>query len=132
MQMWLKEKGRGGAARAWRDATRCPCVCCAALCCWLLWKPVALQVSCFIFRNGWCCRDGLEYTERDASFPRSLPFSYHLPLVHSSSTFLLSRRPLTHPSICPRSPVTARSGSDKKGCCGKGSQVAGGAASQPE
>lgn len=50
-------------------------------------------------------------------------------LTHSSPLQL----PSHHPSICPRCPVIAESGSESRwGFVRKGSQVVGGAASQPE
>lgn len=49
-------------------------------------------------------------SKRDASFPPSLPFSYHLlPLS------VLPHSPSLPPSICPISPVMARFGLDTRG-----------------
>lgn len=65
----------------------------------------------------------------DGGMPISLFFSSHLLIF-----IVLSHSSSLHPSICPRSVVMTPSESDRGGggCCGKGSQVAGDTARQPE
>lgn len=74
-----------------------------------------ISVSCCVFGYGrrWSeikNSPQSSKSKRDASFPLSLPFSYHLLLLS-----VVSHRSSLPPSICPISPVMARFGFDTRG-----------------